>query len=85
MRTWERVVYACLCGQCGAALGVGMSRLVIQLPNLKRQLVRCENCAGPVPPDLPPPGPTQRRTKQMTPIRPLALKLKAEWTPYKDA
>lgn len=42
------------CGSCNAPLSVGVAVLEIQIPAVHRTRLRCEECAGPAPPDLPP-------------------------------
>jgi hypothetical protein len=56
MRTWARAPLGTheRCGQCGAAIPAGAPLLRITLPAVVRALRRCEACAGPAPPDLPP-------------------------------
>lgn len=52
---WVRCVqdYA-RCGACGAPIARGAAQLELVIPNLQRHPVRCADCAGPAPPDLPP-------------------------------
>lgn len=52
-RRWERVTYREKCGRCGALLKAGDPMLLIAFVGMKRALIRCEQCEGPAPPDLP--------------------------------
>jgi hypothetical protein len=56
VRTWERLRVGTLCGACGRQLDVGDPVLVFIIergnhPTIRR--VRCDQCEGPAPPDLP--------------------------------
>lgn len=51
---WSRCTYVMHCGRCHATLREGAAVLELVIPNLQRTLVRCADCAGPAPPDLPP-------------------------------
>ena len=56
MRIWERLRAGTLCGACGRALEVGDPVLVFVIergtrPPIRR--MRCDQCEGPAPPDLP--------------------------------
>lgn len=79
MSKWGRTLKPFTCPGCGRAVAAGAPMRLLELPNLKRSLVRCEVCAGsPVPPDLPATVEgINGRTKRMTPIRQLASR--ADW------
>jgi hypothetical protein len=55
MRTWTRapIGIAIRCGQCGALVPTGAPLVRITIAAVTRALVRCEDCAGPAPADLP--------------------------------
>jgi hypothetical protein len=84
MRRWERVGWVRRCGGCGAVLGEGMAVLVISLPDLKKPLLRCENCEGPAPPDLPAHLRPGQSTKAMQPLKNTAVTVARQWMPYKE-
>jgi len=53
MRRWLRATSDRLCGLCHGLIHEGEPVLLIDIgPTIK--LYRCERCAGPAPPDLPP-------------------------------
>lgn len=52
---WTRAPTSTLCGRCNAVIPDGAAVLEIALAGIRRRLLRCEVCAGPAPPDLPPP------------------------------
>ena len=93
MTRWTRAHSDTLCGKCSARLSEGAAIQLVQLANVKRELVRGECCAGPAPPDLPARVVPRQTTKKM---KPLALdKLTAaiankntttlrEWLPYPE-
>lgn len=83
--TWERVSVTAACGRCGKFLEQGDPVLVKTLPGLKRKLRRCEDCAGPAPPNLPDPIMLSQTTKRMQSISKRATAARTEWTPYRDS
>lgn len=54
MRTWQRTPYATVCGRCAEIITAGEPVLVITASTWRK--VRCRNCAGELPPYLPPLG-----------------------------
>ncbi len=54
-RSWKRVPTDCFCGYCqpNRQIVKGEPALFITLPGVKRDRIRCQNCAGEAPPDLP--------------------------------
>ena len=55
MRQWRRVPAATMCGFCvNRIIKKGESALYRSLPGVKRERVRCQDCAGEAPPELPP-------------------------------
>lgn len=79
MRTWSRVSWDCHCGLCNALLRRGDPVLRIQIPSMKRLLVRCVTCVGPAPPDLPTLVERKEPTPlTMTPLRALTADFKAK-------
>jgi hypothetical protein len=54
LKEWRRVPSDTLCGYCGRVIAREIPALFTRLPNIKRERVRCQECAGPAPPDLPP-------------------------------
>jgi hypothetical protein len=69
------------CGGCNALLAIGDPIQLVEIPGLKRRLVRCEECAGPAPADLPPFVLPMRSPQHETPMSPPPR----EWMPYRDA
>jgi hypothetical protein len=54
MRTWTRLPYEKLCGQCSRPIYREQPLQVITMTGVERRLYRCAECAdGPVPTDLP--------------------------------
>jgi hypothetical protein len=53
MREWRRVVVDTRCGYCGATIPKGEPARFTAIATIKRQRIRCANCAGEAPPDLP--------------------------------
>lgn len=53
MIEWRRALVATLCGGCGRTLAVGIPMALIRLPGVTATRVRCVDCQGPPPPDLP--------------------------------
>jgi len=56
MMKWLKVRFEEKCGACGAAIYPNQPALLIELPQLKhekRRRYRCQECAGPAPPNLP--------------------------------
>lgn len=73
MREWRRVPVETLCGGCPKTIPKDAPALFITLPNVKREKVRCEECEGPAPPDLPPRETRpQMFTKRMKPTKGIA-------------
>lgn len=53
-REWQRAPAATLCGGCrNRTIEQNGPALYITIPGVKRPRVRCQNCAGEAPPDLP--------------------------------
>ncbi len=69
MTTWERVAYREVCGGCGKLLQRGDPIQERKIGMVRRKFLRCEECAGPAPPDLPVLGPRQNFTKAMQPLK----------------
>lgn len=55
MRQWTRAKVQESCGGCGAAIypDQPMQTITIEGVKRKRPMLRCTDCAGPAPPDLP--------------------------------
>jgi hypothetical protein len=69
------------CGGCDALFTIGDPIGLLTIPGVRRRLVRCEECVGPAPADLPPyvlPTRTLRHEPPPPPPSP-------EWMPYRDA
>lgn len=83
MRTWSRAVQATTCGYCDLPIYQGQPLLTIRLDGVKWPRLRCVECAGPAPADLPmAPLPTPRN--QPVPTSALTRPTRAEWVPYRD-
>ena len=53
-REWRRAPAGTLCGFCrNRPIEAGEPALYTTLPNVKRERVRCQNCAGEAAPELP--------------------------------
>jgi hypothetical protein len=68
MTEWRRVPSDTLCGGCAQRITEGAPALFRKLPNVKRERVRGECCAGDAPPDLPP------LVERTAPIQPSFIK-----------
>jgi hypothetical protein len=83
MRTWDRVRYHERCGGCGLLLEISEPVLRIVLRGLDRPLLRCQDCAGLAPLDLPP-------LPERAPVEPHVTRIAPrhaarEWMPYPDS
>ena len=58
--------------------------MFIKLPNVKREMKRCVECAGEAPPELPAWVPKHHTTKRMTPTKKIAPTVRREWLPHPD-
>lgn len=74
MRTWTRAEASHSCGLCKGLIAPGDPMLAIT-GVVKRSLIRCQGCAGPVPPDLPARTERHQTTK---PLKPLA-RVATDW------
>ena len=87
-RQWRKLQADERCGQCGAELPRGTSVMIITLPNVKRPRIRCEDCAGPAPPDLP--AVIEHKTnadilaRGFTRIDATAERFADRWSPHKN-
>jgi|SRR5882724_10306650 len=93
MRQWARAPRVLYCGFCKSReIKQGDPVLFVTLPNVKREMRRCVDCAGPAPPDLPPLLPQKEpgdfsmvSMGQLKPKNRGALKQTArEWMPYRE-
>jgi hypothetical protein len=53
MRAWNRVAVPTFCGSCRALIPAEDPALFITLPGVKRVKIRCQECEGAAPADLP--------------------------------
>lgn len=53
MREWRRVSVITMCGGCGNIVPAETPMQIIKIPGVKREKVRCSECVGDAPPDLP--------------------------------
>lgn len=72
---WTRAKLETTCGGCGQRIYVQQPMLVMKFEHVKRQLVRCVDCVGPAPPDLPDVIELQQPTRE--PLRPLRTTAKS--------
>lgn len=81
------------CGFCKSRdIKQGEPVLYVTLPNVKREMRRCVDCAGPAPPDLPPmvaqKTPGDFSMVSMASIKPKSRgslkKIAREWMPYRE-
>lgn len=94
MRTWGRATRVLFCGSCRhRPIALGDPVLFVATEKITRRLVRCVDCSGPAPPDLPAmpalktPGDfSMLAIGAMKPKTRGALKASArkEWTPYRE-
>lgn len=100
MTEWRRVVTDTLCGYCGHSIPKGDPARYTKIGDIRRERVRCADCVGPAPPDLPPLIERSREIpatfRQVTSVLPGrtrgALKTiinnpaapREEWMPYRD-
>jgi hypothetical protein len=71
------------CGGCRNTVAIGDPIQLTHISGVKRALIRCEECAGPAPEDMPPfvlPEPPQLHDAPQPPPR----KKSSEWMPYRD-
>lgn len=69
MRHWTRAKVEERCGLCGLTIYRDQPMLYVLLQGVKRKLLRCVDCAGPAPPDLPPNIEQQSIPERMASIR----------------
>ncbi len=83
MRRWARVQFAARCGLCGMQLPDGAYHQLVQLPFMKRELVRCPSCAD----GLPPPTLPDTHARERAIYKPMQqiAATKPEWLPYREA
>lgn len=82
MHEWTRAERNGVCGGCDHPVTVGEPIRLTSIVGIRRRFVRCQECAGAVPVDLPPisvlvPDRTPRPPVSRDPAPP-------EWTPYRD-
>ena len=53
MREWTRAKVEEGCGRCANRIYPDQPMLYVLLKGVRRKLIRCVECAGPAPPDLP--------------------------------
>lgn len=53
MRTWTRVAVPTYCGGCGNLVPAEGAVLHISIPGVNKPKIRCEDCDGPAPNNLP--------------------------------
>lgn len=75
MKAWERAQVSCLCGgphQGAVVIPVGDPMLVVTIATEKVRIrkIRCQQCAGEAPPDLPPL--TERAVPKWKPMQSVA-------------
>lgn len=96
MKEWKRAPVDMFCGYCNGPIPAGTLALVWTLAKVKQPRVRCADCAGPAPPDLPMHierksiAPTMPFTNisQALPVRTRGalrdMAARREWMPYRD-
>ena len=73
------------CGGCHNTLAIGDPIQLTHISGVTRALVRCEDCAGPAPDDLPPfvlPTLPPRHGEPRPPVE--RRRQPNEWMPYRD-
>jgi len=69
MREWKRAPTHRLCGLCAKPIYENQPMMLITFPSkVRRALVRCVDCEGPAPPDLPDRIIPANSTKRLQPI-----------------
>lgn len=82
MTEWTRAERNGFCGGCDKKITVGEPIRLTSIVGIRRRFVRCQECAGSVPYDLPP---ISVLTPDRTPRAPVAPAAPApEWMPYRD-
>ena len=66
---WTRAKVEVPCGACGQRIYIRQPMFVMQFERVQRRLVRCVDCVGPAPPDLPEVILTKEQDR--APLRPL--------------
>jgi len=66
---WTRAKVEVSCGACGKRIYVQQPMFAMKFEHVKRSLVRCVECVGPAPPDLP--EVIVRKEPERAPLRPL--------------
>lgn len=83
MTEWTRAERDGVCGGCGNPLKQGQAIRLTRIVGVTRPFVRCAECAGPVPADLPPlPTPPPRHDEPRPPVE--RRHAPNEWMPYRD-
>lgn len=85
MKDWRRLETTAYCGRCGNEIPAGEALLALHLEKVTRLIIRCANCEGPAPPDLPALIVRSPTTKKMQPLARTAKAVADKWKPYKDA
>ena len=84
MRNWTRANQNMFCGYCAnREIAKGDAYQLVQLFDVKRQLVRCVECAdGPPPADLPPFVERSHEPVSTTPLKTAKPARLDEWMPF---
>lgn len=94
MTRWARATHVMLCGRCvGRIIRPGEPVWLITMPAITRQLVRCVDCSGPAPPDLPAlverQAPVTASMMGVSEVRPKTRgelkQIAREWLPYRES
>lgn len=82
MHEWTRAERNGHCGGCDRPVTVGEPIRLTSVVGIRRRFIRCQECAGTVPYDLPP---ISVLIPDRAPRPPVAVRESpAEWMPYRD-
>lgn len=82
MTEWTRAERNGSCGGCNKTITLGEPIRLTSIVGIRRRFVRCQECAGTVPYELPP---VSVLTPDRTPREPVVVHAaSAEWMPYRD-
>jgi hypothetical protein len=83
MIEWTRAERDGSCGGCGRRIVIGQAIRVTNVVGVTHKFIRCEECVGAAPPDLPPL--TAPPLIGSAPLRAEPKPSRIEWTPYRDS
>lgn len=82
MTEWTRAERDGVCGGCDKKITVGEPIRLTSIVGIRRRFVRCQECAGSVPYELPPVSVVVPDRTPRAPV--VAAAPVSEWMPYRD-